>query len=99
MDYPLGWLLRTKQYSRRTSEMYDTFEQQFSHLRGAAMHFTAFGNFDRIEFVPVEQFGEYQDGVPISFRGRWSAVSLYILWFILPVRPECRFWTTGNFCV
>lgn len=81
MDYPLGWLLRTKQYSRRTSEMYDTFEQQFSHLRGAAMHFTAFGNFDRIEFVPVEQFGEYQDGITSDdcWYGKQRSILLYAL--------------------
>ena len=90
MDYPSGWLLRMKQYPRRTYEQFDAFEREFAHMGEGITHYTAFGNFDRVEFVPIYRFGDYQDKItsdsswfgkqqPILFiytEGMWAEVGV-----------------------
>lgn len=81
MDHPSGWLLRMKQYPRRTYEQFDAFEQQFAHMGEGITHYTAFGNFDRVEFVPIYGFGDYQDKITSdnSWFGKQQPILLYAL--------------------
>lgn len=84
MDYPSGWLLRMKQYPRRTYEQFDAFERQFAHMGRGITHYTAFGNFDRVEFVPIYSFRDYQD--KITSDGNWFGKQQPILLYTL---EEC----------
>ncbi len=81
MDYPSGWLLRMKQYPRRTYEQFDAFEREFAHMGEGITHYTAFGNFDRVEFVPIYRFGDYQDKITSdsSWFGKQQPILLYTL--------------------
>lgn len=81
MDYPNGWLLRMKQYPRRTYEQFDAFEQQFANMGKGITHCTAFGNFDRVEFVPIYSFGDYQENITSdnNWFGKQQPILLYAL--------------------
>lgn len=81
MDHPSGWLLRMKQYPRRTYEQFDAFEKQFAHMGEGITHYTTFGNFDRVEFVPIYSFGDYhrKNASDDNWFGKQQPILLYAL--------------------
>lgn len=81
MGYPNGWLIRMKQYSKRSYDQFEQYEDQFRQMRGNVAHYTSFGNFDRIEFVPIERFSAYRDQIASDNQwfGKQQAIILYAL--------------------
>jgi len=70
-----------KQYLRRPSEQFEVYEKQFDSLKKRSMLYTAFGNFDRIEFVPITKFSDYRsrNAVDKTWYGKRQSIILYAL--------------------
>ncbi|MBD5170095.1 MAG: FRG domain-containing protein [Oscillibacter sp.] len=81
MLYPNGWLIRMKQYLRRPFTQYEIYEKQFKHLQNGTALYISYGNFDRIEFVPITEFSSYRScsAEDNLWYGKWQSIILYAI--------------------
>ena len=81
MSYPNGWLIRMKQFLKRPYDQFMTIENEFDEMKKDVTLYTSYGNFDRIEFLPVDRFSEYQDKISIDDKwyGKRQSIILYAI--------------------
>ena len=81
MAYPNGWLIHMKQYPLRSFDQFEQYEKYYKRIKSASTHYTAFGNFDRIEFIPISNFSDYQlkAADDKNWIGKQHTVILYVL--------------------
>ena len=81
MTYPKGWIVRLKKQAYPPSDQFDDHEQVYEKMRGKVALYTAFGEFDRVEFQPVDLFASFieQTTLDMNWYGREQTILLYSL--------------------
>ena len=81
MRFPKGWIVYLKKYMNRPSSDFDEYEELFQKMRTRMPVYTAYGNFDRIELVPINNFADYRENfsAAYSWLGKQQPIMLYAI--------------------